>query len=112
MVGMTEHGLVNCLFNRGTITSKFSFGKNRGDKKANSEKQSHFSMVYLMFGKQTIPRNALKHREFLLLHLYYKKNISVACSSHSPKSHPLAGQIILSGREQETKALPLLCITN
>lgn len=62
MVGMTEHGLVNCLFNRGTITSKFSFGKNRGDKKANSEKQSHFSMVYLMFGKQTIPRNALKHR--------------------------------------------------
>lgn len=65
-----------------------------------------------MFGKQTIPRQPLQNSQFLLLHLYYKKNIFVACSSHSPKSYLLAGQIILSGRGQETKPLPLLCITN
>lgn len=83
-MGVTEHGLVNLFYSR-TIISMHNFVKNRGDKKANSEKQSQFCMVYLMFGKQTIPRQPLQNREFLLLHIYYKKNIFVACSSHSPK---------------------------
>ena len=57
-------------------------------------------MVYLMFNMQVIPREPPQNSPFLLLHLYYKKNIFVVCS-HSAKSYLLAWQIILLGRGKE-----------
>lgn len=87
MVGVTEHGLVNYMFYSRTIISISNFVKknNRGEKKENSEKQSQFSVEYLVFGKQTIPRQPLQNSQFLLLHLYYMKNIFVACFPRVPK---------------------------
>lgn len=54
-----------------------------------------------MSDMQIIPREPPENSPFLLLHLHYKKNISVACSSHSARSYLLAGQIILSGIGKE-----------
>lgn len=60
-------------------------------------------MVYLMFDMQVNPREPPENSPFLLLHLYYMKNTSEACSSHSAKSYLLAGKITLWGRGKEKK---------
>lgn len=60
-------------------------------------------MVYLMFDTQINPRETPESSSFLLLHLYYTKNIFVAWSYHSAKSYLLAGQIILLERGKEKK---------
>lgn len=66
-------------------------------------------MVYFMFDMQINTREPPENSPFLLLHLYYMKNTSEACS-HSAKSYLLAGKITLWGRgkEKSTSSYELL----